>query len=576
MINKCLSDYFKEVLFMKKTAKVLSVILALIMALSVIPFAFAEEVTPAEEKVAGWKANYALLLDTLYDNTNYTSWQYVDQNKKAIDSTMTAYTVFALYDKAWVNYASKSLELDNAEKILLALIEKATYEFNDGYADEIVSVLETAGDVNDFIQKANKYLNIEAFASSGWGETFKVINTAAKIGNAYQNYRDKFIEAYARVLSVQKANAYYIDLLQYIVDQNSYGILTQAAQKLINDINSSVEDVLEKIAAAVAEDGAAIGADYLIDFAMNSNAYTAVALKVYQTATSIADFLWNTGDQYALIDTVKTAYYFQTNVADWAKAAVNGDDADKALIAVDFLITTRTVSEDALYNLKLAENEGAINKIKNKLYGTVYNDIEINKGALVVMKNMFDNDVADMKKVVRGLYIYCPVSVAFRPSVTEADYLLIADAAPTDYTATANGAYACIYSAYSKEYLKVAYLYNTDYVTLSANAEGYVTLIMDALVGDKVEDWSFTDLKVANGDAIAFNTAYTGTPSYATKNGKTNFNDNFVPSEQPEVTVKEVAEATVEVGKEEAKSFLDKIKEFFENLFAKLFSIFKK
>lgn len=560
---------------MNKTAKIISVILAVVMALSVLPFAaFAAE--DDADRVAAWKANYSLVLEEVFDNTNYTSWNYVDQNKKAIDNTMAVYTAFALYDGAWINYASKSLEKDDAEKILLALIEKADYTFDDGYVDEIVKVLETAQDVNDFIQKVNQYTNIEAFSSAGWSKTFEVIGDVVKIANAYQTYRDKFIEAYARVLSVQMANAYYVDMLNYIVEKNSYSVLTQAAQKLIDDINASVEDALMQIAAEAAEDGANIGLEYLAKLALNSNAYTAAALKIYEGAVSVADILWNTGDQYPLIDTVKTAYYFQADIADWAKAAVAGDDAAKAVIAMNFAITAREVSEDALYNLKLAENEGAINKIKNKLYGTVYNDIEVNKAALDAIRVMLYNVApAEMKEVKKVLTIYCPVDV----ELLDGSNVLykLSDGADTK-VANDKGIFVSVYSEYANTYHKVVFLYDNYRVRLVGTGEGYVTLIMDTLKNGAIEDWSFTDRKVVKDTKIVFDTNYTGTPFYMASdaNSTTNFNDVFVPSEQKEVTVKDVINATTEVGKDTAKSFIDKIMDFFKSLFAKIFGIFNK
>ncbi len=558
---------------MKKTAKLLAVVLAVVMALTVLPFAAfaADEKT---DRVAAWENNYAILLEEVFDNDNFVSWKYVDQNKKAIDDTMAVYTAFALYDNAWVNYATRSLEVDDAEKILLGLIEKATYSFNDGYVDEIVKVLETAEDVNDFIQKVNDFIPLDFTETEGWGTAFEVIGDVTKIANAYQNYRDKFIEAYAKVLSVQMANAYYIDMLEYIVEKDSYNILTRAAEKLIADINKSVSDVLEELVAKIAEDGASIGTEYLIKLAMNSNAYTAVALKVYQGATTVADFLWNTGDQFALIDTVKTAYYFQADASEWAKVAFNGEDAEKALIAVDFIITARTISEQALYNLKLAENKGVINKIKNRLYGTVYNDIEVNIAALNAIRDvLYNTPVENMKKVEKVLTVYCPVDFELMDGGNVAYALKDGAEVVVDNDF---GVFAEVYSEYAKTYHKIAFLYNDSVVRLSANAEGYVTLVMDVLENGKLNDWSFTDRKVENGTKIVFNTEFTGTPTYTTSESLAvyNFNDVFVPSEQPEVSIKDVVEVTTDIGKEEAKSFLDKIREFFENLIAKILAIF--
>ena len=105
---------------------------------------------------------------------------------------------------------------------------------------------------------------------------------------------------------------------------------------------------------------------------------------------------------------------------------------------------------------------------------------------------------------------------------------------------------------------------------------------MDVLEADgTINDWSFTDVKVDKGDTIVFDTTAVEAPFYTfgKKDGgieKINFNDKFVESEQKEVTAKDVIDATVDVGKEEAKSFADKIKEFFKKLFENLFKIFKK
>lgn len=564
---------------MRRTAKIVSVVLAVLMVLTVVPFAaFAADKDDTTDRVAGWKANYQLFLDTILDDSNYTSWNYVDQNKKALNNSLNAMTAFALYDKAWENYATHSVSIENAEKILLGLIEKAEYTFDDGYVDEIVKVLETAQDVNDFIQKVNKYADIELFKSNGWSTTFQVIGTVVDVANAYQNYRDQFIAAYANVLSVQMANAYYVDMLQYISDNTDNNVVKAAADKLIADINKSVQDVIGEIVAQAAADGAEKGVQTLISIAMNSNAYTAVALKVYNGAKSVADFLWNTGDQASLIDTLLSSYELQALISDWTEAALAGDDADKALIAVDMLLTTRTICENALYNLKLAENEGVVGKVKSQLYGTVYEDIEINLAAIdVIREAMFEKDVDAFKKVERAIYAYCPVDVQILNADNSGVYTL-KDGRVTSED-TDSGIYVSVYSEYAKDYLKIAYLYDAYKVRLSGTAEGTVTLIMDVLNADgSVSDWSFTDRAVSTGTKIVFDTAFDGTPYYLSSDtdAKTYFNDEFVPSKHPEVTAKDVADAVVTVGKKEAKGFAQMIKEFFQKLFASLANIFKK
>ena len=562
---------------MNKTLKIISVILAVVMALSVLPFAaFAAE--EDADRVDSWKANYALLLEEVFDNAKFTSWNYVDQNRKAIDASDAALTAFALYDSAWINYFKNGSTADpeNAKKALLALTEKASYEFNDGYVDEIAKIIDTAEDVNDMIQKVNKYLNIEVFESAGWSKTFEYIGYIGKAINAYQDARDKFVKAYAEILSVQMANMYYVDMLQYIVDQNSYAPLTQAASDLIEEIQAGVAEALQKVFEEIATETANDALNTLAKAAMDTNAYTAAALKIYQVGTSVVDVLWNTSELHPLFDTIRTAYYYQSDIAAWAKDAVNGEDAEKAIAAVSYALTAREFSEEALYKLKAAQDDGAIGKIQRKLYGTVYNDIEVNLAALDTMRNMFYNvEPADMKEVKRVLTIYCPVNVELLEG-SKAIFTMTDGA--ESFVSNDKGVFRAIYSDFAKTYHKVAFLYDTYRVRLVGTGDGYVTLIMDALKDGAIEDWSFTDRKVAADTKIVFDTDYAGTPYYVASdaNGTVAFNDTFVASAQPDVTVKDVVTATTEVGKEEAKSFIDKIMDFFKSLFEKIFGIFNK
>ena len=562
---------------MNKSAKLISVILAVVMALSVLPFAaFAAE--DDADRVASWKANYGLLLEEVFDDTNYTSWNYVNVNRKAIDQSDSALAAFALYDGAWISFFRNGSTADpaNAKKALLALTEKAAYQFNDGYVDEIKKIIDTAEDVNDMIQKVNKYLNIEVFNSEGWGKTFEILGKIGKLINTYQNVRDKFVAAYAEILSVQMANMYYVDMLQYIVDKDSYEPLTTAAEELIDEIQAGVAEALQKVLDQILTESATDAIATLGSAAMNSNAYTAVALKIYQVGTSVVDVLWNTSDLHEVFDTIRTAYYYQSDIAEWAEAAVNGEDAEKAIAALSYAISARDFSEEALYKLKAAQDDGAIGKVQRKLYGTVYNDIEVSRAALDTMRRMFYNVApADMKEVKRILTIYCPVNVELlNGSKTVYSF---ADG-KEDIDSNAYGVFRSVYSEFAKTYHKVAFLYDTGLVRLVGTGDGYVTLIMDALKDGAIEDWSFTDRKVEKDTKIVFNTDYNGTPYYTASDMDENvlFNDNFVPSEQKEVTAKEVVTAVTEVGKEEAKSFIDKIMDFFRNLFDKIMKIFKK
>lgn len=517
---------------MSKVTKILSVVLAVLMAFSVCAVAGFAADAPAYDP---------FVTDVLLDNTNYTSWNYVSINENKMNQTMDVLTAFALYDSAWKNYATNEVNVADAEEILLGLIEKAEYSFDDGYVDEIIKVLETAEDVNDFIQKVNQYANIELFASEGWGTAFDVINGVIKVGNAYQEYRDKFVKAYAEALSVQMANAYYIDMLQYVADNTAYSVLATAARNLIAKMEASVESVLAEIAGQAAGDGANMAFEYLAKLAMNTNVYTATALKVYQIGTSVADVLWNTGDLYTLIDTVKTSYYFQSDLADYTAAALAGDDADKTAISLDMMLTTRAISEQALYNYKLAENKGIITAIKNKLYKTVYNDTEMMIAAIDVMRDiLFGNDDVAF---VGALYIYGPASVS------------------------ALGKSAVKVSEYSGETLTAVFLTDPA-ATVTATAEGKMVVAVKNSAGIK-----YAPEYVTPGDVISVHTA---SASYIFK-GTSKPLAAEMPEEIVKPTASDVVDATTEVVKDTVKksSFAQMISDFFKKLFDSLFSIFK-
>ena len=202
--------------------KALSVFLAALMLLTVIPFAaFAGDTVeaPATARVDAWEANLDLLLAKTLSNEDSTHWVYVAQNNEQIAQEMLTYTVFALYDDAWRNAYDGTVSVTRAEEILVSLIEKVDADVEDSKLEEIIAVLSTASDVNDFIQKVNGYLNIsDTVASQEWSDAFTYLNYAITLGNIWLEQRDILIEAYARVLTVKAANENYLALLQYVAD----------------------------------------------------------------------------------------------------------------------------------------------------------------------------------------------------------------------------------------------------------------------------------------------------------------------------------------------------------------------
>lgn len=570
---------------MKKFTKIISVLLAMLMACSCFVVASAEEVDDYDKRVDGWNANYDLFLDFLLDDNNFTSWNYVDINEKAMKDTMTTWTAFALYDEAWRNYATHHISIEQAELILLALIEKADYEFDDGYVDEFVDVLELAQDAKDLVEKAGDIIKAEEFTevleSQAWGTTWRVIGDVTKIAHAYQTRRDQFVEEYSRVLSVQLANQYYLDLLQHIADTTPYDILETAANNLIDDMNANVQTVVDEVLQDAVMDGVSLGFDRLMRLAFESNVYTATVLEIYDAVVSVADFLWNTNEVYPHMETVLASYYFQEAASDWAAEAYYQEEAEKSYFAIDLLMTTRKVCEQALVNFKDADNGGAVGRVKNQLHGALYEDTLVNIAGLDMMRTMmFDLEPTEFKVITDSIYIYCPVSVDLLDADNNTVFTLVDGA--ENLISNEYGVFKTIYSDFAEDYLKVIFLYDGYRVRLNGTNNGYVTLIHNELLDDgTINDWSFTDVEVTNKTRIIFDTEVEGTPEYKIVNDSgavqiVKFNDDFIPSQYPEYTAKDVVDAGVEIGKDEVKSIWDQIVEFFEKIgqwFRDLFGI---
>ncbi len=572
--------------------KVISIFLAVLMCCSVFPIAafaedtaddtVAEEVSDsAGEMVAAWEANYAILLDTLMDNESYAHYKYVVDNNEDIQTTMAVYTAFGLYDSAWKNYFTQEVNTDTCEQILMAMIEEYSYEMGNSYVDSIVEALEVASDAADFIEKLNGYVDeysdiLSFVESSEWSTIFSVVNALIEIGQTWQTIRAGLIEAYSQIMSVQLANGYYIEMLEYVKDNTTYEPMQTAAENLIEEATEAIEDQIAVFLEYATSDITNNAIDYLIDLALNTNVYTATAQKVWSISTSVADVLWNTSDQYALYDALIASYYAETAINDYTAlafdTAAEDYDASRTTFATYALISVRTFGEESLYNLLEAQSGGIINKIKSKVYNTSCTEYTANMAALALTEEaLFNTSVADMAPVEAVAYIYCPVNVL----VYDGSTLLyrVKDGEESTFTSTL-GMYASSYCEYNDEYIKVVFLNSADNkLVLIGTDDGYVTFVKDVVEDGVVNDYSFTEYAITTGTKIVIEgTTYTVTENDVTTEYE--LSDEFVQPEGKEVTWETVVDATTEVVVEETTSFFAKIKAFFQNLIAQLKALF--
>lgn len=573
--------------------KILSIFLAIIMCFSVMPLAaFAAEADVAvadneieensKEVIDAWYANYWILLNTLKNGNNYAHYKYVVDNSEEIQDTMAVYTAFGLYDSAWKNYFSKEVNIDTCKQILMAMIEEYSYEMGVSYVDYVIEGLEVAEDVASFMEKLNGFLDdysdvLSFVESAEWSTTFQVVNILIEAGHAWQDIREGLIHAYSQIMSVQLANAYYVEMLQYVADTTPYEPMKTAALQLIEEATTAIEEQIAFFLNEATQDLQNQGIDALLNLAAESNVYTATAKKVFNIGGSVADVLWNTSDQYVLFDALIASYYAEEAITEYAVKAYDESaenfDAARAMFGTYATISVRSFGEQSLYNLLEAQNGGIINKIKSKLYDYSCTEYTANMAALDMMeKALFETPVAEMTPVESVIRVYCPVNVL----VYDGNTLLfrIKDGEESSYS-SAYGMAKSAYCEYNKEYVKVAFLADEDYkTTMIGVADGYVTFVKQVLDDNKeTEDYSFTEVAVTPTTKITVE----GLKYTVNKDGideQFDLNDVFVMPEAKEVTWETVTEATKEVVEEETKSLLQKIKDFFNDLIAKIKALF--
>ena len=555
--------------------KILAILLASVMVFCAVPFcASAEEASVSSaDRTAGWNANFGLVIDKLLNNEESAHWKYVAENNKAIADTMLTYTVFALYDNAWKNGFDQSVSVDTAEDVLVSLIEKIDANIGDSKISEIIKVLETATSLNDLLQKVNSYVQIsDVLTSTEWSTAFQYIEWAIKVGKLYEKERDKVIQAYAQILSVQAANEYYKDFLQYIVDNCSYSVVVTAASNLITEIDESVESLIKSEVLKAGGFAASELFDTAARIAMETNAYTAVALKVYNIGTSVADKLWNTSDQYVLMDELYTTFFVETAASEWAGLAKTSGDASLYEFAISAMVTLREVGYTTLFDLKLAQNEGLIGKIKNQInYNISFEYITEMAFIELVRYILFDIPVADYAPVITIASVNSNAVVTYgddRMSTVE------------KIVTGENGYYSVFYNDYTKSYVKTLFLTVDGIVTISSDAANSATMIIEKNFGSGVVEESFTNATVDSATTITVDTSLANS-EYFVNGEAVALNETFEYPPYNAVTASSVASAVVSVAKQEVagnaidfgdfiKMIFEKIAAFFSLAFAKL------
>ena len=562
---------------MKMTKKVLAVVLAVLMAFSALGvISFADDVDADAARLAKIKSDYAVLLEELTENYNWANWKYVAENNKEISNLMITYTVFYMYDDAWKNAFDKSVSIENAEAVLAALLEQYQAEFYDEYiakAAEILSGVQTAA---GYVEKINDFFGGDNFINSQeWSDAMGALGTVINIANTTAAELARLEEIYARIMTVKMANQDFVDMLTYIAANCVYDVDKQAAAALLEEIEKSDAQIAEELIATAAADLAGDAAMTAINAAMDSNAYTAVAAKVYSIAKKTANELFNASAQSVLTDTLYSTFFFETTINDYAEELLADDAAaaSSVLAALNMDISMRRSGNTALINLKAAQKDGWVNKIIDKLSNRIIETYIADALKLDMIEDLFNSD-EDYGVASALIEVFCPVTAAIN------GYTLADD--EVSYLG-AEGYFKSAASEYLDEFVKVIIPFDlsaaADDLVLAANDAGNVQIIIHELGADGIAEYAFASgaVDVAAGDqiVIADLAGFEGDLPVATKNGEAiEMANAYKAPEAPKPTAGDVANATGEVAKDWFSNLLSSFKGIFAQILAALKSIF--
>lgn len=334
--------------------KLIAVLLAALMLFTVIPMAaFA-----ADEK------KDVVIEDIL--NGEYEHLNYV-KAKKYFKTERALYTVGGLYDNAWDNFFTGSVNTDYAKTILLALIDRFEAEYNNETFEEILAVLKTTQTVAGLVEKVDQYTEIlDLAANSAWADSLGVLNTLIKVGNMANDTYEKYVEGYAVILSCQAASVYYGELLQYIADNSSDKNMKKAALELKENITASLEEARDALIAELTADVAKDGAEIGIQIAMDSYGVTAVIKTVYNTIGNLGNKLFSTQDKYQYMTSLAMIAEIESFLPAYIAEAMNGEEELGASFALNAMITIRETGEGMLLGLaKVKEDSKSEALLKN-------------------------------------------------------------------------------------------------------------------------------------------------------------------------------------------------------------------
>lgn len=414
--------------------KVLAILLASLMLLTVVPFA----------AFAAVEKNDAIITE-IKTASNYKHIQYV-KDKNEFKADRIAMGVFATYDDAWVNAFTDSKDVNFAEGLLLNLIEQIEAEYNNETFEKVLNVLSGVSKGMEVVEKIDSYTHVLDLAeNSSWGTAVQVLGFAVKAGNIANESYEKYVEAYAKVLSIQAASIYYSEFLDYIIANVSgdhEDTIKTAARNIKAKITQDLDTVKEQILADLATDVAKEGAYAGISIAMKTNTVTAVIDTIYNLSGTIGKKVFDTENLYQYMTSLAEIVEIEDAVPGYVTAAENRALMPKFKAENEEEVETAAEMGDLAWNfainamLTLRETgEGMLKKLADTKSSSLWNKV----GSLI---NLWSN-TEEMNALIKSGAISCAKLNAFRKLIA-ADKAVVTKGV---WVSTEKGKNAIVYNA---------------------------------------------------------------------------------------------------------------------------------
>lgn len=454
--------------------KVLCVLLSVIMMLSGVSVIAMAAETEEDRYVVD-----ELLLESVLDEESYYHLRYTRDNKY-FDSTRALYSALNLYEDGIYNGITGSNDVKVATATMLGLVERVELAYNNEIMYTILEILGTTTDVADIIEKINDVIKVFDFVESdGWNSTFQVI-TELQVALAYSNeLYEEYIDAVAEILTCKAAGQYYQDLLDHVADNCRSPYIRLAAMNLSDNIGAEIDKAFAAVAVKVGEDLAKKALDMAINELSSLNTVTAILSKIYSLIGDIAQFLFNTQEQYEYMTALATIVSIEDLLPEYVRDKVANTNEESGEFAFTSLLKLRESGESMLLNLGRVKRDSIAGSIFNGYYAPEI----IERTATQVAK-------LDTIETIIEQEIQYPVSAIIATASPVSGTVYKADAAvlgtlsneQNAFVYNDNGCFASVYDDIYGGYIKVAFIFNENCNTIlySADADCYMNLSYEA------------------------------------------------------------------------------------------------